>query len=257
MPVKPTSSNVPTKSKPKNTKNVKPKTSPSSNGKKVGTKSVSKTVAAAESSQNSPVQTELTQTLTPASTQEPSVTTTTPTPTPTPTSSSTTPTTIPATTSIKLEKLQASIVAITSQIRELSRECTAVQKEYVKEKKCWERQLEKHRRSKKGSNKPAKLHNGGIAKPGYISDELCTFIGVEANTKMARTEVIKYINKYIKDHNLQDSKNKKVIVPDEKLQKLLRSDPTKGEVTYFNLQSYMKPHLSDPNKTTVNTNNSV
>ena len=64
---------------------------------------------------------------------------------------------------------------------------------------------------------------------------------------MARTEVIKYLNKYIKDHQLQDQNNKKVIVPDSKLQTLLQSNEN-NKITYFILQTYMKSHYADPNK---------
>ena len=130
----------------------------------------------------------------------------------------------------------------------MSKELTSLQKDYTKEQRVWQRQQEKLNKKKAKSNK-GNAHQSGIAKPAYISKELCSFIGEPAGKKVARTEVIKYINKYIKDHQLQDAKNKKVIVPDAKLRKLLRSDPKKDEVTYFNLQTYMKPHYADPAKT--------
>ena len=59
---------------------------------------------------------------------------------------------------------------------------------------------------------------------------------------MARTEVTKYITKYIKEHQLQDSANKRIINCDSALASLLNVKPT-DEVTYFNLQRYMKPHF--------------
>ena len=62
---------------------------------------------------------------------------------------------------------------------------------------------------------------------------------------MARTEVTKYLSQYIKEHNLQDKTNRRKILPDTKLQKLLNVG--KGvEVTYFNLQTYMKFHFHKP-----------
>lgn len=148
---------------------------------------------------------------------------------------------------VRLLGLQKTVVALTAQLRDLSRECSALQKEYAKEKRGWERVQEKLNKKKASANKGV-AHQSGIAKPGYISNELCTFIGVSSETKMARTEVIKYINQYIKDNQLQDAQNKKVIVPDTKLRKLLRSDPKKDEVTYFNLQKFMRPHYADPAK---------
>ena len=65
---------------------------------------------------------------------------------------------------------------------------------------------------------------------------------------MARTEVTKYLTKYIKEHNLQDEANRRKILPDNSLQKLLNVG-TDDEVTYFNLQKYMKVHF--PKKITL------
>lgn len=91
----------------------------------------------------------------------------------------------------------------------------------------------------------------GIAKPGYISPELCKFIGKDVGTEMARTEVIKHVNAYIKNHGLQDAKNKRIIRPDSKLQSLLKTKKN-DEVTYFNLQTYMKRHYANPAKAVLN-----
>ena len=82
----------------------------------------------------------------------------------------------------------------------------------------------------------------GFAKPAKISDALCQFLGQPAGTEMARTEVTKYLTKYIKLHELQDPSNKRIINCDAQLSGLLNVNPT-DEVTYFNLQRYMKPHF--------------
>ena len=60
---------------------------------------------------------------------------------------------------------------------------------------------------------------------------------------MARTEVPREINAYIRKHNLQDSKNGRIINADASLTKLLKLDK-KDELTYFNLQRYMSPHFA-------------
>jgi chromatin remodeling complex protein RSC6 len=60
---------------------------------------------------------------------------------------------------------------------------------------------------------------------------------------MARTEVSKLIHEYVKKENLQKEGNRRVIRPDNKLQKLLVIDATKEELTYFNLQKYLKKHF--------------
>ena len=90
----------------------------------------------------------------------------------------------------------------------------------------------------------------GFAKPALISKELCSFLGQPEGTEMARTEVTKHLTSYIKEHNLQDSVNKRKIVPDAKLKKLLNLSPS-DEVTYFNLQKYMKVHFPKPASATA------
>lgn len=145
----------------------------------------------------------------------------------------------------QIKSIQCELGALTSQIRELSKKLTTVDKRYAKERKQMER-LQKKKKSPGGSGIK---HQSGIAKPGFISPELCDFLGVSKGTEMARTEVIKYVNKYIKEQKLQDQNNKKVIVPDAKLQTLLQSNST-DEITYFNLQTYMKPHYANPAKQT-------
>jgi chromatin remodeling complex protein RSC6 len=67
-------------------------------------------------------------------------------------------------------------------------------------------------------------------------------MSVPEGTKLARTEVTKYIIQYIKDNNLPDKTNAKVIKPDVKLKSLLNTKDN-DEVTYFNLQKYMNKHF--------------
>ena len=83
----------------------------------------------------------------------------------------------------------------------------------------------------------------GFVMPTRISDELAQFLKVPAGTLLARTEVSKLINGYIRVNNLQDANNGRIINPDAKLRKLLNAKPT-DEVTYFNLQKFMKPHFA-------------
>ena len=95
---------------------------------------------------------------------------------------------------------------------------------------------------KRKTNSDVKRPPSGFAKPTLISDSLCQFLGVESGTHMARTEVTKHLTKYIKEHELQDGANKRIINCDSALAGLLNVQPS-DEVTYFNLQRYMKPHF--------------
>lgn len=99
------------------------------------------------------------------------------------------------------------------------------------------------RATKKAEKKRAmaKKSPSGFAKPSLLSDELCAFLGVPAGTCMARTQVTKQITSYVKSKDLLGVPNKRVINPDQTLKVLLRV-PDGEQVTFFNLQKYMK-HL--------------
>jgi chromatin remodeling complex protein RSC6 len=95
----------------------------------------------------------------------------------------------------------------------------------------------KRARKQKGNRSPS-----GFVKPTLISPELATFLGKETGVQMARTEVTREINTYIRANSLQDKENGRKINADEKLSSLLKLG--KGEeLTYFNLQRYMSPHF--------------
>jgi len=81
----------------------------------------------------------------------------------------------------------------------------------------------------------------GFAKPTNLTEELCVFLNVPTDTMLARTDVTRMINEYIKKNNLQNPEARKNILPDENLTKLLRLQPG-DQLSYFNLQKYMK-HL--------------
>jgi chromatin remodeling complex protein RSC6 len=98
--------------------------------------------------------------------------------------------------------------------------------------------------AEKSSKKKRNSNNGaqsGFQKPTLISDELAVFFNKPKGTRMARTEVSKEIHKYVTSNNLQNKENRRIIHPDAKLKKLL--DSKDEELTYFNLQKYLKHHF--------------
>ncbi len=120
------------------------------------------------------------------------------------------------------------------QITQLQTSIKDIEKQITKERKQFAKTNEK---KNKGNKKPS-----GFATPSKISDELCSFMGVEKGSQAARTEVTQYVIQYIKDNHLVKQYNKKIIDPDDKLKKLL--DPKENdEVTYFNIQKLMNKHF--------------
>jgi hypothetical protein len=96
--------------------------------------------------------------------------------------------------------------------------------------------------SSKKSKRSGNRQPSGFVKPTRISDELAQFLGKTVGTEMARTAVSKEINDYIRSNNLQDSANGRIIHPDQRLTALLKLN-TGDELTYFNLQRFMKHHF--------------
>lgn len=94
--------------------------------------------------------------------------------------------------------------------------------------------------SKKRKTGLAKV--SGFEKPTAISDELAKFVGEPVGTFIARTAISKKIHEYVKANNLQDPKNRRIINPDVKLKKLLKTGPGE-ELSYFNLQKFLKVHF--------------
>ena len=90
---------------------------------------------------------------------------------------------------------------------------------------------------------PSLMYPSGFVKPTNISDELASFLGKEKGAEMARTDVTREINTYIRAHKLQDKDNGRKINPDSKLAALFKLKNT-DELTYFNIQKFMSPHFA-------------
>jgi chromatin remodeling complex protein RSC6 len=130
----------------------------------------------------------------------------------------------------QLQALRSQLTSVTSQVRTLQKRSERELKNALK--------ASKKQKRKNGNRAPS-----GFVKPTKISKELANFLGKPLGTEMARTEVTREINTYIRAHKLQDPSNGRVIRADNKLRKLLKLG--KGdELTYFNLQRYMSPHFA-------------
>lgn len=91
----------------------------------------------------------------------------------------------------------------------------------------------------------ARRANNAFLKLRPISDELSTFMGLPVKSQRSQTDVTKFVSTYVKTHNCFDPNFKRRIIPDAKLAKLLRVKDGQ-EVTYLNLQSFLKVHFLKP-----------
>lgn len=136
----------------------------------------------------------------------------------------------------KLSEFSAKLQQLVGLFSSVKNDFKTLEKIVTREMKAAVKASAKKRRNT-GNRKPS-----GFIKPTRISDELASFLGKEIGTEMARTEVSKDINAYIQAHKLQDPSNGRIIHADAKLSKLLKLQKT-DELTYFNLQRYMKHHF--------------
>jgi len=88
----------------------------------------------------------------------------------------------------------------------------------------------------KAATKKSATPNAAFMKPLTPSAELAAVIGA---SPLPRTEVTKRIWAYIKQNNLQDPANKRMINADEKLKKVFGKD----QVSMFEMTKILNQHL--------------
>lgn len=81
--------------------------------------------------------------------------------------------------------------------------------------------------------------NPALTKPMNLSADLEEVVG---KGPMPRSEVVKNIWVYIKKNDLQNPKNKRNILADDKLKKIFAG---KGEVTMFEMTKLVSAHISN------------
>jgi hypothetical protein len=135
--------------------------------------------------------------------------------------------------------------SLSAAIKEIQTNLKVLSKEYDKQQKIIEKAQKKRQNAK---NSPS-----GFAKPNKISDELCDFIGVPHGTEKSRTDITRLINAYVKEHNLNKPENKRFILPDDKLKKILNVGESE-EINYFILQKLISHHFpASASKTAAKT----
>ena len=122
-------------------------------------------------------------------------------------------------------------------IKTLTNNVVKLEKRVARDRKVMDKKMRGKKPRVHDPNKPP----SGFAKPGPISPELAKFLGLPKEELIARTEVTRKITEYCKKHDLQKKEDGRHILPDKALKKLL-SIKDGEELTFFNLQKYMKVH---------------
>jgi upstream activation factor subunit UAF30 len=155
----------------------------------------------------------------------------------------------PETAEADAADLAAQSTEFLAKLNQLGTLFASLKAEFRSLEKKWSREIKTAQKSQaKRKRKSGNRQPSGFVKPTKISDELAKFLEKPVGTEMARTDVTREINTYIRAHKLQDKDNGRKINPDAKLAALLKLKKT-DELTYFNLQRYMSPHFSKAEKT--------
>lgn len=151
-----------------------------------------------------------------------------------------------------LSALQETLKSLSSELTSRVRAAVHDAQEAVKAIKRDARDSKKRRRKDPADMTPeekatweARRANNAFLKLRPITDELATFMGLPSKSQKSQTDVTKYVSTYVKAHNCFDPNFKRRIIPDAKLGKLLRVKDGQ-EVTYLNLQSFLKVHFVKP-----------
>ena len=152
-----------------------------------------------------------------------------------------------AATASEFTDFMGKLTQLSTLISSLKTEFRALEKRASRELKTATKASQKRNKRKNPNRSPS-----GFVKPTLISTELASFLGKTEGTEMARTEVTREINAYIRANQLQDKTNGRRIIADSKLSSLLKLAAGE-ELTYFNLQRYMSPHFAKSGAAAVAT----
>ena len=133
-----------------------------------------------------------------------------------------------------LQTIIEKVISFVAMGKEIQGQLKVLSKEWDKQQKIIDKVQKKRQNAK---NSPS-----GFAKPNKISDELCDFIGEPHGTEKSRTDITRFINAYIKEHKLNKPENKRFILPDDKLRKILNVNESE-EINYFILQKLISHHF--------------
>lgn len=127
---------------------------------------------------------------------------------------------------MSLETIQTEIAALRNDIKNLSKLV---------------RKVKNTQEDPDGEKAKARAANNGFNRKQDVTPKLRAFLELPEGELISRSEVTKFINKYITEKGLKHPDNGRQIVLDDTLRDLL-APPADVVVTYLNLQKYLSPH---------------
>jgi chromatin remodeling complex protein RSC6 len=140
-----------------------------------------------------------------------------------------------------MEKMVASLNEVNAHINDMKELFSVLEKKAKKLSHSIDSLVKKEQKT---SLKPKKERKPcGFAVSSKVTSEMCEFMGKNDGELISRIEITKYLNKYIKENNLENSENRQIIVPDEKLWKILGEEAQSKKITHFTIQKYLNKHF--------------
>jgi upstream activation factor subunit UAF30 len=127
---------------------------------------------------------------------------------------------------MSLENIQSDITALRSEIKTLTKLI---------------RKIKTTQEDPDGEKAKKRAENNGFNRKQEITPKLRAFLSLPDGELISRSEVTKFINKYILEKGLKHPENGRQIILDDTLRDLL-APPADVQVTYLNLQRYLSPH---------------
>ena len=153
------------------------------------------------------------------------------------------------TSDVQLAALAEKLKALSTELSTKVRDAVKAVQEAAKTAKREARDSKKKKRKDPATMTPeekaaweARRANNAFLVQRPLTDELCHFMGLKSGETRSQTQVTKFISEYVKTHSCFDPSFKRRILPNAALAKLLRVGD-KDEVTYLNLQSFLKVHF--------------
>lgn len=140
-----------------------------------------------------------------------------------------------------LEKMVTSLAELNAQMSEMRDVFSLLEKKTKKLNHVIEMVIKKEQKTTSKSKRDRKPC--GFAVSAKVTPEMCEFMGRDDGTLISRIEITKYLNLYIKEKGLENPENKQIIVPDEKLWKILGEEAREEKITHFTIQKYLNKHF--------------
>ena len=140
-----------------------------------------------------------------------------------------------------LEKMVTSLAELNTQMSEMRDTFSLLEKKTKKLNHVIEMVIKKEQKTTSKSKRDRKPC--GFAVSAKVTPEMCEFMGRDDGTLISRIEITKYLNLYIKEKGLENPENKQIIIPDEKLWKILGEEAREEKITHFTIQKYLNKHF--------------